>query len=144
MRENRSMPKCTVIPELGYEDVDRAIDWLCGAFGFELRLRIGNHRAQLEVGDGAIVLRQLPMAEVHDTVDPARTPYSVMVRVDDVQDHHRRAAAYGAAILREPTDYPFGERQYSCRDVGGHIWTFSESIADLAPEEWGGIGYGSA
>lgn len=33
----------------------------------------------------------------------------------------------------------FGERQYGVRDPWGHVWTFSESVADVAPEEWGGI-----
>jgi uncharacterized glyoxalase superfamily protein PhnB len=46
--------------------------------------------------------------------------------------------ANGAAIVREPADYPFGERQYSCRDLGGHLRTFSQSIADIAPADWGG------
>jgi hypothetical protein len=32
----------------------------------------------------------------------------------------------------------YGERQYTCEDPGGHRWTFSQSIADLEPEEWGG------
>jgi uncharacterized glyoxalase superfamily protein PhnB len=32
---------------------------------------------------------------------------------------------------------PFGERLYSVEDVGGHRWTFSQSIADIAPEDWG-------
>jgi uncharacterized glyoxalase superfamily protein PhnB len=35
-------------------------------------------------------------------------------------------------------DYPYGERQYSAVDVGGHHWTFSESIADVDPADWGG------
>jgi uncharacterized glyoxalase superfamily protein PhnB len=32
---------------------------------------------------------------------------------------------------------PFGERQYVAQDPGGHRWTFTESVADVAPEEWG-------
>jgi len=36
---NRSAPGATVVPVLVYEDVGKAIDWLCGAFGFEERLR---------------------------------------------------------------------------------------------------------
>ena len=47
MIENRSVPSATVIPELAYPDVGVACDWLCRAFGFRERLRIGNHRAQL-------------------------------------------------------------------------------------------------
>ena len=39
----------------------------------------------------------------------------------------------------EPTDFEYGERQYSVEDLAGHQWTFSETIADVAPEEWGGI-----
>ncbi len=32
----------------------------------------------------------------------------------------------------------YGERQYSAEDPAGHQWTFSETIADVAPEDWGG------
>ena len=41
-----------VIPELAYRDVGEAVAWLCTAFGFRERLRIGDHRAQLTIGDG--------------------------------------------------------------------------------------------
>ncbi|MGO9885060.1 MAG: glyoxalase, partial [Solirubrobacteraceae bacterium] len=41
-------------------------------------------------------------------------------------------------LLDEPTDFPYGERQYNAIDLGGHHWTFSQSIADVAPEQWGG------
>ncbi|HCN84165.1 MAG TPA: hypothetical protein DIT07_11190 [Sphingobacteriaceae bacterium] len=63
--------------------------------------------------------------------------YSLMVRVPDVQSHYRHAVQTGAKILQKPMDYPYGERQYSVEDIGGHQWTFSESIADIAPEDWG-------
>ena len=59
-----------------------------------------------------------------------------MVRVDDASGHGERARARGATIVSEPQDYPYGERQYTAEDLGGHHWTFSESIADVAPEEW--------
>jgi len=39
--------------------------------------------------------------------------------------------------LAPPTDYPYGERQYSAEDLGGHRWTFSQSIADVDPASWG-------
>lgn len=56
MLANRSMPRSTVIPQLAYRDVGAAAKWLCDAFGFTLRIGMGNHRAQLNVGDGAVVL----------------------------------------------------------------------------------------
>ena len=45
----------------------------------------------------------------------------------------------GARVLTEPTTHPFGERQYTAEDIGGHRWTFSQSVADVDPEAWGGV-----
>jgi uncharacterized glyoxalase superfamily protein PhnB len=61
------------------------------------------------------------------------------VRVADARQHCERARAGGALILMEPTDFPYGERQYTAEDLAGHQWTFSETLADVAPDEWGGI-----
>ncbi len=134
MRANRSIPRSTVIPELLYQDIGEAIDWLCRAFGFTLRLRIGSHRAQLNVGDGAVVLTELRVDDGKDS--PGRS--AVLVRVEDVNRLHERAKQHGARILRPPADHPYGERQFTAEDLAGHRWTFSESIADIAPQEWGG------
>jgi uncharacterized glyoxalase superfamily protein PhnB len=126
-RSNRSMPASGVIPVLAYPDVRQAVEWLCAAFGFAERLRIGDHRSQLVFGDGAVVV-------AGGTASPA----SVMVRVEDAAAHHRRAAAAGARILAPPADYPYGERQYTAEDPAGHRWTFSQSVADVDPADWGG------
>jgi len=132
MLKNRSIPKCTVIPELAYPDIGEAIDWLCGAFGFTLRLRIANHRAQLNVGDGAVVLTELAEGQRVDI------GHSVLVRVENVDRHCEHAKQHGAKIVRPPADYPFGERQYSVEDFAGRRWTFSQTIADVDPVTWGG------
>jgi uncharacterized glyoxalase superfamily protein PhnB len=121
-----------VIPELAYPDVGEASDWLCAAFGFSVRVRIANHRVQLNVGDGAMVITELGGESRGDAA------HSMMVRVEDVDAHCARAGRHGARILRPPTDYPYGERQYTVEDPAGHRWTFSQSIADVAPEDWGG------
>lgn len=146
MLVNRSVPPSTVIPELVYEDVGEASDWLCEAFGFTEHLRAGHHRAQLSVGDGAVILTEQRVGQGFSSPDSAefRPPrrgevsHSVMVRVEDANRHHQRARERGARILQDPTDYPFGERQYTAEDFAGHRWTFSQSVADVAPEEWGG------
>jgi uncharacterized glyoxalase superfamily protein PhnB len=62
-----------------------------------------------------------------------------MVRVADVDSHHERARQAGARIVNPPTDYPFGERQYTADDFGGHRWTFTQTIADVDPGGWGGV-----
>jgi uncharacterized glyoxalase superfamily protein PhnB len=62
-----------------------------------------------------------------------------MVRVDDARAHCEHARAHRALIRMEPTDFEYGERQYEAEDLAGHRWTFSETLGDVAPEEWGGI-----
>jgi uncharacterized glyoxalase superfamily protein PhnB len=130
MLSNRSMPRSTVLPELAYPDIGEAITRLCDAFGFTLRIRIGDHRAQLNVGSGAVIL-----------IEPDRDvslKTAVMVRVEDVNGHYERTRRSGMKIIREPRDYPYGERQYNVEDFAGHHWCFSQSIADVDPREWGG------
>ena len=137
MKRNRSAPEATVIPVLVYPDVREAVEWLTSAFGFAERVRIGeNHRSQLRFGDGALIV-----ADVRGDRRPPRegeVTHSVMVRVEDVRAHCERAREYGARILMEPTDFEYGERQYTAEDPFGHQWTFTETLADVAPEEWGG------
>jgi uncharacterized glyoxalase superfamily protein PhnB len=140
---NRSIPQSSVIPELAYPDVGEAARWLVEAFGFSVRLRIANHRVQMNVGEGAIVVVEAP--EKRDPSIDSRGAkadqwHSVMVRVGDVDAHHARAKHCGANIVRPPTDYPFGERQYTVADFAGHTWTFTQSIADVDPASWGGVG----
>ena len=139
MNPNRSIPDCVVIPELAYPDVSEAAVWLCKAFGFQERLRIANHRAQLTVGaNGAVVVTERRGAPQGDP------QHGIMVRVEDVDGHCERATRCGATILRPPTDYPFGERQYTAIDPGGHVWTFSQTIADSDPASWGGVLFANA
>jgi uncharacterized glyoxalase superfamily protein PhnB len=128
---NRSMAPGPVIPELPYADVPQAARWLCDAFGFTERLRIGSHRIQLHVGAGAVVV-----VEASGDSNPGGS--RVMVPVDDVDAHYAQAEAAGAKVSGEPITYPFGERQYSVVDLGGHRWTFTQTVADSDPAIWGG------
>jgi uncharacterized glyoxalase superfamily protein PhnB len=61
-----------------------------------------------------------------------------MVRIEDVDSHFAHARSKGARIVTEPTDLPFGERQYTADDPAGHQWTFSQTLEDVHPETWGG------
>jgi uncharacterized glyoxalase superfamily protein PhnB len=137
VRSNRSIPSASVIPVLIYPDVRQAVEWLQAAFGFVERVRIGeNHRSQLSFGDGALIVGDVR----HERRPPRRgdETHSVVVRVDDAHAHCDRARAHGARILMEPTDFEYGERQYQAEDLAGHRWTFSETLMDVAPEDWGG------
>lgn len=137
MRPNRSIPSSTVIPVLSYPDVRQAVAWLSASFGFAERVRIGDgHRAQLSVADAAIIVADTDGGR--HAADPAVKTSSVTVRVVDAQAQRDRAAEHGGTIVMEPTDFPFGERQCTVLDPWGHHWTFSQTIADVAPEDWGG------
>lgn len=129
---NRTMPPCTIIPELVYEDVTEAIRWLCEVFGLTERWHAGDHRAQLSLGDSTIAITE------PRTSRALPGPVSLVIRIDDAAGHCRSARERGATIVAEPQDFPYGERQYTAEDLGGHRWCFSQSIADVAPEDWGG------
>jgi uncharacterized glyoxalase superfamily protein PhnB len=123
------MPDGVLIPVLAYRDVGEAIDWLTGSFGFQERWRVGDHRAQQAVGpNAAIALVQGSAAQGDD---------HVMVRVENLDEHHAWSLASGAEVTVAPAGYPFGERQYTVRDFSAKTWVFTQSVTDVAPEDWG-------
>ena len=137
MQRNRSVPPFSVMPSLTYPDVGHVVEWLTRAFGLVEHIRIGDHRAQLGFGDGALVVADATHGRCPPGADESVT-HSVMVREEDVNAHYETVLAASGRILSEPADYPYGERQYTVADLAGHHWTFTQSVADLAPEEWGG------
>ena len=145
---NRSRP-AGMVPSLFYEDVEKAIDWLCSAFGFTERFRYGPEGsvagAQLAAGDGVVTLSVARVGQSPGWGDSAefRPPCNgevgvvLGVHVEDVDQHYERARQFGARIVHAPETYKFGERQYTVEDFAGYRWAFSQSVADVAPEEWG-------
>jgi uncharacterized glyoxalase superfamily protein PhnB len=134
------MPDSVVIPVLAYADVGAAITWLCDTFGFTVRLRIGQHRAQLVYGQGAMVVTQgLPPKGVVADLPTEALTHSIMLRVPDLDAHHARAVSRGARIIQLPQTFPYGEKQYTAEDLGGHLWTFSQTVADVDPASWFGV-----
>ena len=128
MLTNRSVPPCAVIPVLIYPDPAVAAEWLGKAFGFTIRLRIANHRIQMKAGEGCITIAEGNV--------PPNNSHIIQVRSENAIGHCERARQNGAQILTEPTDHPYGERQYNAQDFHGHRWDFTETIRDVAPEEW--------
>ena len=107
MLSNRSIPRATVIPVLAYPDVNQAAAWLCDAFGFSVRLRIGDHRVQLNVGDGAVIVREMRPKEVNA---PLGVGHSVTIRVEDVDAHCNRARS-----AAWPRSWPFRCQRFRIR-----------------------------
>ena len=114
MKDNRSIPKATVVPVLIYPDVRQAVEWLGAAFGFVECVKIGeDHRAQLAFGDGALIVGD----ERHERRPPrpGEVTSSVLVRVEDAHAHCGAPVSTAREILLEPTDFEYGERQYAAR-----------------------------
>jgi len=147
MVENRSAPPGPVVPVRYYDDVGAAIEWLCSAFGFTEIYRYGPpdrpQGAFLSTGNGGSVSLGISRAGEYDDAELRQLrpgePISggVSVRLDDVDEQCDRAKAFGAKVLNPPTTYPFGERQYTAIDFAGHRWTFTQTVADIDPTEWG-------
>ena len=107
-----------MFPFMRFADPDAAIDWLSRAFGFEQRAVYRGddgvvHHAELSLGPGTIMLGQ---------GDPSSQ--GVYVAVDDADAHYERAKEAGAEIVREIEDTPYASREYTARDLDGHVWSF--------------------
>lgn len=127
---------------LYYPDPRAAIDWLCRAFGFEVRLLVEGdggrvEHSELTFGDGLIMVsgvkpEKSPFARTPVDLNGANTQ-ALMVYVDDIEAHCQRARTAGAVITDEIATHDYGEdywvdRSYGCTDVGGHRWWFSERV----------------
>ncbi len=120
-----------IIPQLPYQDVLAAIDFLERAFGFVERrhARIeqpGGVHAEMEIGDGLIMLGGPGGHGVFPPEGAANPSTLLMVYVDDVDAHFERARSAGAAIVAELQDKFFGDRVYEALDREGHRWAFHQ------------------
>jgi uncharacterized glyoxalase superfamily protein PhnB len=137
VKPNRSIPPSTVIPVLVYPDVREAVAWLSAAFGFAERTRIGeSHRAQMSIGeDGAMIVADVRGEQ--QAPQEGIVTHVIKLRVDNVGAWYERAQAHGARVLEPPTDREYGERECTVEDLAGHRWQFTETVRDVAPEEYG-------
>jgi len=58
---------------------------------------------------------------------------------EDVDAAFAHARDRGARCLSEPTTYEYGERSCVVGDPVGHRWEVTQTVRDVAPEDWGGI-----
>jgi uncharacterized glyoxalase superfamily protein PhnB len=134
---------------LYYADTATAIDWLCRAFGFEVRLKVEGDGGRIEhcelvFGDGLIMLAdpskgdKMPYLRVPNDIGGGNTQ-NMMVYVDDVEAHCKRARDAGATIVTELKVSDYGDdywtdRSYECIDIGGHHWWFAERLRSAKPK----------
>jgi uncharacterized glyoxalase superfamily protein PhnB len=131
-----------------YDDAETAIDWLCNAFGFMVRIKVAGDdgaivHSELEYGDGLIMVGQTGKqdegkgawqpCQVSPRAIEQRNTQSLCIHVDDVDAHCERARSNGARIYSEPVTNDYGEnfwtdRSYGARDPEGHMWWFMQRL----------------
>ena len=120
----------TMYPILGYRDLGAAIDWLCRVFGFEplevMRNEDGSY-AHVELRLGAGVIMPTTTRDQTNPENPWEGPIrtqGLYVALDGVEAHYERAVAEGAEIVRPLATTDWGSREYTARDLEGHLWAF--------------------
>lgn len=129
-----------------YDDAAKAIDWLCDAFGFELRLKVEGEggrivHSELTYGDGLIMVGSTGVKSEGHAPIPCASPRSLdgantqalCVYIDDADAHCERARAAGAVIHTEPEVHDYGDeywadRGYQAEDLEGHLWWFQQRV----------------
>jgi uncharacterized glyoxalase superfamily protein PhnB len=128
-----------------YDDAAAAIDWLCKAFGFEVRLKVEGEGGRIEhseltFDEGLIMVGSDGKMPTRPDV-PYRSPQSIngantqamCIHVDDVDAHHARATDAGAKVTRALTTTDYGvdywaDRSYEAQDPEGHRWFFMQRM----------------
>ncbi len=127
---------------LFYLDPAAALDWLENAFGFERTMVIHDNdgnlvHSEMRFGDGYIMVG----AEWADyTRSPesvsGRNTQSIHVHLDsDIDMHCAKALAAGAVLVRDLENQFYGDRTYSVRDPGGHVWSFGQTVRKVSKTE---------
>lgn len=126
------------------DDPQAAIDWLCKAFGFEVRLKVEGDEGQvvhseLTYGDGVIMVGGKKSADdkfaflTSPRAVGGKNTQTLMVYVDDVEAHCKRAQEAGAKITDPVSLHDYGEaywadKSYGCEDPEGHNWWFTQRV----------------
>jgi uncharacterized glyoxalase superfamily protein PhnB len=131
---------------LFYQDAAAAIDWLCSAFGFEVRLKVEGDNGRIEhseltYGEGLIMVAQESRQSGRQWKDAMRSPkslngestQSIMFFVDDADAHCATARRHGARIVEEPATHDYGadhwsDRSYGALDPEGHMWWITQRL----------------
>lgn len=133
MSDPRPIPS-NLFPSLSYDDAPAAIEWLCGAFGFEKRLVVPGPdgtvvHSELSHGPGVIFVSTVrPSAGRLSPRQLGGVCQSIAVRVEDPDAHFQRAEAHGAEIVEGLRDAEYGSRGYMARDPEGHLWYFGTYV----------------
>ena len=125
----------TTIPIIRYQNASAAIQWLGDVFGFKIHLEVKGEgdrieHARLVLGSSMIMVASLGREGVFE--QKFHTPQSVngvtqslLLYIADPDALYTQAQANNAIIIDPISDSPFGGRMFSCEDLEGHSWVFT-------------------
>lgn len=137
----------TFKPTVFYQDPKAALDWLGKAFGFEVSVLLTDEQgriahAEMSFGDGQVGVagewggELLGGAQMKSpaSLGGAGTQFIWIDMPEGIDRHHETAAAAGARITQTPADQFYGARTYRALDPEGHVWCFTQKLADVSDE----------
>jgi DNA-binding transcriptional MerR regulator len=117
-----------------YRDLETAHAHLVEVFGFAAGDLARDDEgevvhAEVFAGDGVIWMhRESEQFRLASPATLGSATHCMAVHVEDVDAHCRRVCSAGGDIVYEPTDMPYGFREYAVRDSEGALWSFMEPL----------------
>jgi uncharacterized glyoxalase superfamily protein PhnB len=119
---------------MAYRDAPAAIEWLCSTFGFQKKAVYPADdgtivHAELTFGNGMIMCGTKKdtqfgkLIKQPDEIGGCETQCAYLI-VADADALYDRVKAAGAEIVIDIKSQDYGSRDFSCRDLEGHIWNF--------------------
>jgi PhnB protein len=131
----------TLTAYLAVEDADRAIEFYKDAFGAEEVLRMGAPdgriaHAELQIGDSKLMLSDpFPQSNVRPPTERGGASESIFMYCEDVDASFEQAKKAGATVEMELENMFWGDRFGTLVDPFGHVWSLSQHVEDVSPEE---------
>lgn len=127
---------------LFYPDPIAALTFLEAAFGFERKSVIWDENEKLVHAEMKFGLAEIVVDG--EWIDYVSSPQNlggkntqlIYIQLDGGLDGHCEIArSHGAQIIEDPTDQFYGDRTYRAKDIGGHVWTFSQVVKHVSKDE---------
>lgn len=131
------MNRSRIVPTLLYKDAEKAIEWLCDAFGLEeafiyqseegkiahAELTYKGSMVMLGSADSGSPFSKLIRQPGDSGGFETQSPYFI-IDEKDIEQHYNNAKLHDARIAIEFKTEDYGGKSYSCYDPEGHLWCF--------------------
>ena len=137
-----------IVASVFYKDPLAALKWLEAAFGFETTTLLTDADGKLAHSEmtfrgcpisvssefGGALLGGVQMKSPQN-LGGSGSQFLRVELADGIDQHCERARAAGARITAEPETQFYGARVYRALDPEGHVWNFTQTVAQPSVEE---------